>query len=233
MKQHGLSTKAVTFFMAFIAALMLVPCMAAAGQLQPTAAPAPTMHTLDEIYQQLSQTNQKLLSMQQQIIILQTTISKGNRFIDNGNGTVTDSLTGLIWFQKIIVINSDFGFPDTWAQAVAICSSLASGQEGLTDGSVAGQWRLPTIQELEGIGTNPPTTYCLDGSCNNCPVTFTTPGGNPFEPTGYPVFWSSTPFPNDTNAFFGWAYNNGYVGPVMLSGIHASPAGLWPVRNGL
>ena len=101
MKQHRFSTNAVTFFMALIGVLLLAPFMAAAGQLQPTASPAPTMHTLDEIYQQLSQTNQKLLSMQQQIIILQTTISKGNRFINNGNGTVTDSLTGLIWLQNL------------------------------------------------------------------------------------------------------------------------------------
>ena len=84
-----------------------------------------------------------------------TTISStGDRFKDNGDGTVTDTRTGLIWLK-----NANLCDIKPWDDAVAYCSSLASGQAGLTDGSKAGQWRLPSIQELEGIGTDPPTTY--------------------------------------------------------------------------
>ena len=79
-------------------------------------------------------------------------------FIDNGNGTVTDARTGLVWLK-----NANPCGTKNWYDAVAYCSSLASGQAGLTDGSTAGQWRLPSKEELEGIGTDPPATW-------DCPI---------------------------------------------------------------
>jgi len=68
------------------------------------------------------------------------------RFHDNGNGTMTDDLTGLIWLK-----NADcFGVME-WGPAVSTPRSMASGQCGLNDGSVAGQWRLPSKNELESL----------------------------------------------------------------------------------
>lgn len=64
-------------------------------------------------------------------------------FTDNGNGTVTDNVTGLMW-QKV-----DSG-EMTWESAVAGASTLALG--GYTD------WRLPTPAEAFSIlnhGRNP------------------------------------------------------------------------------
>ena len=57
-------------------------------------------------------------------------------FTDNGNGTVTDNITGLMW-QK-----TDNG-ESTWDNAVASASSINTG--GYTD------WRLPTPSELFSI----------------------------------------------------------------------------------
>jgi len=57
-----------------------------------------------------------------------------NRFKDNGDGTITDHCTNLLW-QK--------GTSDThptWDEAPAFCSSLNLG-------TLSG-WRVPTIQEL-------------------------------------------------------------------------------------
>jgi hypothetical protein len=57
-------------------------------------------------------------------------------FTDNGNGTVTDTVTGLVWQQ--------WGFTrGTWQDALAYCESL----------TLAGQddWRLPNIRELESL----------------------------------------------------------------------------------
>ena len=68
------------------------------------------------------------------------------RFTDNGNGTVTDNLTGLIWLK-----NANADGVKTWANALSYCNSLASGLAGLSDGSVAGDWRLPNVKELHSL----------------------------------------------------------------------------------
>src|SRR5262249_6826608 len=64
------------------------------------------------------------------------------RWIDNGNGTLTDTVTGLTWLKQADCIHQ------TWSNALAAVNTLASGQCGLTDGSSAGQWRMPNRNEL-------------------------------------------------------------------------------------
>jgi hypothetical protein len=71
------------------------------------------------------------------------------RFIDNKDGTVTDSLTGLIWLKN----SNCFGMMD-WQSARLVVKSLKDGDCGpdpaliLSDGSSAGDWRLPIMSEL-------------------------------------------------------------------------------------
>ena len=60
-----------------------------------------------------------------------------NNFSDNGDGTVTDASTGLMWQQA----NTSYGY--TWAEALDYCEGLELA--GYTD------WRLPTIKELFSI----------------------------------------------------------------------------------
>jgi len=67
------------------------------------------------------------------------------RFIDNSNGTVTDMVTGLVWLKRASCIQGD------WASALATVSTLASGQCGLSDGSTAGQWRMPNRSEMQSL----------------------------------------------------------------------------------
>lgn len=66
-----------------------------------------------------------------------------NRYIDNGNGTITDYQTGLIWLKNA----NCFGFK-TWYQAKKLVAKMADGQCGLSDDSKRGIWRLPTKEEL-------------------------------------------------------------------------------------
>src|SRR6202008_1455694 len=47
------------------------------------------------------------------------------RFIDKGDGTVADSVTGLTWLKKADCINQ------SWSAALATIRGLASGQCGL------------------------------------------------------------------------------------------------------
>jgi hypothetical protein len=68
----------------------------------------------------------------------------GQRYADCGNGTVTDSLTGLIWLKDAnCAALGVAGF----AAGNTAGAALHSGQCGLTDGSAAGDWRLPTRAE--------------------------------------------------------------------------------------
>ncbi|PIE66581.1 MAG: hypothetical protein CSA26_00225 [Desulfobacterales bacterium] len=65
-------------------------------------------------------------------------------YTDNGDGTVTDMATGLMWVQASADTDDD-GSPDrtSWQEALAWCQNLELA--GYTD------WRLPNINELSSI----------------------------------------------------------------------------------
>lgn len=77
------------------------------------------------------------------MMLLSATVNAA-RFVDNGDYTITDTLTGLIWEQK-----TDNGGPRdmnstyTWAEALEYCKDL--NLAGRTD------WRLPNLKELSSI----------------------------------------------------------------------------------
>jgi len=60
---------------------------------------------------------------------------------------VTDSVTGLVWLQQA----SCTQLQGTWSKSIGAVNALQSGQCGLTDGSTAGQWRMPNRKELESL----------------------------------------------------------------------------------
>jgi len=58
-------------------------------------------------------------------------------YVDNGNGTVTDTGTGLMWQKQ------DDAKKRTWIEAVDYCKGLSlGGHKG---------WRLPEVKELQSI----------------------------------------------------------------------------------
>jgi hypothetical protein len=82
------------------------------------------------------------------------------RFSDNNNGTITDNLTGLIWLKDA----SCLGNPAlNWFTALAAANTLADGNVAcrLTDGSVAGDWRLPNRNELWSLMNAEAAGYSL------------------------------------------------------------------------
>ena len=98
-----------------------------------------------------------------------------DRFLDNNDGTVTDCRTSLVWLQNA----SSCGYQN-WITAMATAAGLNSGECGLTDGSEESDWRLPTKEELQGIGTDPPTAWTMPGS--------------PFVSVQSSLYWSSTEY---------------------------------------
>lgn len=68
---------------------------------------------------------------------------------DNNNGTITDTATGLVWLKNA----NCFGW-QRWQDAMNCAAGLQSGSCGLSDKSTAGQWRLPTKEELAVRASN-------------------------------------------------------------------------------
>ena len=60
-----------------------------------------------------------------------------DRYVDNRDGTVTDTKTGLMWAA------TDNGDPINWKDARSYCQNYSGG--GHTD------WRLPTLAELASL----------------------------------------------------------------------------------
>jgi hypothetical protein len=73
------------------------------------------------------------------------------RFVDRGDGTLSDTMTGLVWLKKADCIKAG------WAGALGRVGQLASGQCGLSDGSAAGQWRLPNRAEMLSLSDRAPS----------------------------------------------------------------------------
>lgn len=146
------------------------------------------------------------------------------RFTDNGDGTITDNLTCLIWTKDA----NCFGTRD-WPTALSDCNSLASGSCGLSDGSVAGDWRLPNVRELHSL---------ISYSLINPAVPDTTgtgkwSEGNPFTKIVNSIYWTSTTEPSSTEK----AYRVDMAAPGGISanfkeGEPGSPNYVWCVRDG-
>jgi hypothetical protein len=140
------------------------------------------------------------------------------RFTDNNNGTVTDNLTGLIWMKNASNDNGASGFgPQTWAQALSAAATLANGSHDLTDGSKAGDWRLPNLRELLSLVDYGQIPYAL-------------PAGHPFVGVQGSWYWSSTTYNGGTNTGSAWYiyFNTG----DLSYGDKTNVTYVWCVRGG-
>ncbi|MDA8104600.1 MAG: DUF1566 domain-containing protein [Nitrospiraceae bacterium] len=104
-----------------------------------------------------------------------------NSFIDNHDGTVTDSITGLMWQQGENGTNS-------WYAAGPFCAILPLA--GYSD------WRLPTLDEL--------TTLIDTNYYPNINTHF-------FPNVAADAYWSSTPLEGSPGFAWDVYFNNGYV----------------------
>ena len=106
------------------------------------------------------------------------------RFTDNGDGSVTDNLTHLIWTKDANMP----GEPKAWQDALAYCEELSLGACG-------DNWRLPNKNELHRLlsyGTVQPAL----------------PSGHPFTNVHSDYYWSSTSIIDSTD--FAWALDLGF-----------------------
>lgn len=134
------------------------------------------------------------------------------RFTDNGNGTVTDNLTRLVWLKNA----NAFGLR-TWTQALSDANGLKSGVAGLMDGSKAGDWRLPNLRELQSL-----VDYGHSG--------LALPTGHPFTGVEWQYhYWSSTHEIGDTPTH-AWFVN--FDMGVVMAQVTSNTSLVWCVRGG-
>ncbi len=143
-----------------------------------------------------------------------------NRFNDNHDGTVLDKVTGLIWLKNAncSTFNAYLQPPTNkrdWDWALISARTLGNGYCGLTDGSLAGDWRLPNHNELLSLTDPTHTNPAL-------------PSGHPFSGVQMSYYWSSTTYASYTGS--AWFVNLSSGSAVQ--GYKTNSSHVWPVRSG-
>jgi len=140
------------------------------------------------------------------------------RYVDHHDGSVTDTLTGLTWLKDAGCLA-----PATWTNALAEVNGLAAGACGLSDGSSAGQWRLPNQWELESI---------VDESATGPAIS----AGSPFVNVADTAYWTSTSYyGGQAGSPSAWAIRMGdgrYINDGVGNLKAASSLGVWAVKGG-
>jgi hypothetical protein len=110
-------------------------------------------------------------------------------YTDNGNGTITDNVTSLMWQKQ-----ADFTYRN-WATAETFCAGLSLGNNA--------DWRLPNDIELMSI---------VDYGAFNPTINATYfPATQPY------AYWSSSTNAVNTGAAWRVSFINGDVSPLMKS----------------
>ena len=139
------------------------------------------------------------------------------RYVDHHDGSITDTLTGLVWLKDAGCLA-----PSTWAPALDAVNHLAAGACGLTDGSSAGQWRVPNQWELESL---------VDESASAPAIS----AGAPFTNVAAGAYWTSTSYYGGQGGSpQAWAIRMGdgrYVNDGVGNVKTASTLGVWAVRG--
>lgn len=134
------------------------------------------------------------------------TLSADGRWCDQGDGTIKDMTTGLVWLQDA----NHFGSL-SWQNAINAIDTANAGQ------GIAGyaDWRLPTIKELESLTDYSEYSPAL-------------PDGHPFTNVQSGYYWSGTTYAS--NAGYAWCVYMG--GGSVVYSTKTNSHYVWPVRGG-
>lgn len=140
------------------------------------------------------------------------------RFHDNGDGTIADTLTGLVWLRDANCLASAGirGARKGTVKLTAAASFIAAINAGTNAACGAGQsdWRLPNVNEMESLvnaGAPNPGIWLAGGP-------FTNVAGS---------YWTSTRSARNTSAAWTVRMDDGLVNPRLAS----TAARVWPVRG--
>jgi hypothetical protein len=151
------------------------------------------------------------------------------RFTDNGDGTVSDNLTGLVWLQDADCLQGT----DNWYDALTFAGTLYDGWTedpdggdcGLSDGSAQGDWRIPTIRELLSI-----IHYdYYQPALSNASGTAQWSEDAPFSNVDSEKYWTSSSYADGASSAWYVHLKSGDDGVSSK----AVPLYVWPVRSRL
>jgi hypothetical protein len=128
------------------------------------------------------------------------------RFTDNGDDTVTDNLTGLMWTKNANMYGDTMNWQEALDYVTTMNNVIIFGYD---------DWRLPNYREL----------FSLIDVENFDPAL---PSGHPFTNVQNGIYWSSTTYAGLTDN--AWSV---YVGDGIVSfGNKSVGYYVWPVRGG-
>ena len=131
----------------------------------------------------------------------------GGRFTNNGDGTITDNATGLMWVANPTA--AGVGGTYTWANAITACENL--NYAGHTD------WRLPNIKELMSIVDYEAYNPTIDQNFFTCQSYY---------------YWSSSTDVSSAHPGGTWAWLVSFSSGLAQTGVKTGATYVRPVRGG-
>ena len=148
-----------------------------------------------------------------------------NRYVDCGNGTVTDTVTGLIWLQRADCLGAA-----NYSAANQAAAGLKAGDCSLTDRSSPGDWRLPTKDEWIATMARAVILGCTFSNgpslTNDAGTACLSAGPSSFAGVASVLYWSSSANLSDG----AWNANLDDGGVDFFGKV--STLRVWPVRGG-
>ncbi|MBA5248112.1 MAG: DUF1566 domain-containing protein [Gammaproteobacteria bacterium] len=128
---------------------------------------------------------------------------QNNRYIDNGDGTILDKFTKLIWKQCAEGLSGD-----DCATGGAIAANWQQALQQANSSIFAGKlnWRLPNLKELLSLVR----LNCISPAINEALF--------PSNPAKY--FWSSSPFMKDSSQAWAVTFYKGYYSNINRNNSH-------------
>lgn len=147
-----------------------------------------------------------------------------SRFRNNGDGTISDKLTGLMWFQDANCPVTLGYSPPTWDEALSFARGVSEGSVDVSACGISATypgWHLPNVKELESL-----LNY---GAANN--GKWLSKNGFKNLPNEFEYYWTSTTALSNDFPFSAMAMDvvNGFIGP--LTKYIANDKRIWLVRR--